>query len=96
MVSSPFTRPSAFVPLIMSLCALAIVLAHVALAGAAHEADEGAAAHVFQILIASQAPIIAFFAITALQRAPREALLVLAVQVAAIGAALAPVWYFNL
>lgn len=96
MDSSAFGRPSAYVPLIMSLIAFAIMLAHVVLVGTAREADEGAAAHLFQILIVSQAPIIAFFAITGLQRAPREALLVLAAQVAAIGAALAPLWYFNL
>ena len=34
-------KPSAFLPLAMSLTALAVVLGHVAMFGVAHEADEG-------------------------------------------------------
>jgi hypothetical protein len=56
-------RPSAFLPLAMSLAALAVVLGHVAMFGAAREADEGSAAHIWQILMAGQIPIMAFFAI---------------------------------
>jgi len=37
--------PSAYLPLAMSFAALATVLYHIAVFGAAHEADEGAAAH---------------------------------------------------
>ena len=47
-------RPSAFLPVAMSLVALIVVLANVALFGAHREADEGAAAHVFQFLVAVQ------------------------------------------
>ncbi len=89
-------RPSAFLPVAMSLAALAVVLGHVALFGAARQADEGAAAHVFQLLMAAQVPILAFFAIKWLPRTPREALPVLAVQVGAVLAALAPVFVLGL
>jgi len=89
-------QPSAFLPVAMSLVALALVLGHVALFGAAREADEGTAAHLFQLLMAAQVPIIMFFAIKWLPRSPRRALGILALQVAAAFAAFAPVFFFNL
>lgn len=95
-LSPMMKRPSAFLPVVMSLAALATVLVHVARFGAAREADEGTAAHVWQLLMLAQVPIIAFFAITWLPRAPREALPVLALQAAAALAALAPVFLLGL
>jgi hypothetical protein len=89
-------RPSAFLPVAMSLAALATVLGHVALFGAAREADEGTAAHVWQLLMVAQVPIMAFFAIKWLPRTFKEALQVLALQVGAALAALAPVFFLDL
>ncbi len=89
-------RPSAFVPVAMSVTALTLVLVHIAIFGPAREADEGATAHLWQILMAGQLPILAFFAIKWLPRAPRETLCVLALQAGAVLASLAPVVYFNL
>jgi DNA-binding CsgD family transcriptional regulator len=89
-------NPSAFIPLGMSFAALATVLVHIALFGVAREADEGAAAHIWQILMAAQIPIIVFFAIKWLPRTPRQALLVLALQAGAVLAALAPVFILKL
>ena len=80
----------------MSLAALAIVLGHIALFGVTREADEGAAAHLWQLLMAGQLPIVAFFAIKWLPRRPSQALLVLALQAGAALAALAPVYLLNL
>ena len=80
--------PSAFLPLAMSVAALAVVLGHVAVFGAAREADEGAAAHLWQLLMAGQVPLVAYFAIKWLPRAPRSVLAVLALQGAAVLAAL--------
>ena len=89
-------RPSAYLPLVMSLAALALVLGHVALYGVTREADEGAAAHLWQLLMAAQLPVIAWFAVTSLPRDPRRALGVLALQGAAVLAALAPVYFLGL
>ena len=89
-------EPSAFLPVAMSLGALATVLLHVARFGVVHEPDEGAAAHIWQLLMAAQMPIIAFFAIKWLPRDPRAALPVLALQVVAVLAALAPVFLLKL
>ena len=92
----PFARPSALVPLLLSLAALATVLGHIALFGTARQADEGAAAHLFQLLMISQLPIMAYFVARWLPRMPRQALVVLAVQGLAVLVACAPVWYFHL
>jgi hypothetical protein len=89
-------KPSAFLPIAMSLAALTIVLVQITFVGIAREADEGAAAHMWQLLMAGQAPIMAFFAIKWLPQIPRGALVVMAVQIAAALAALAPVYFLNL
>jgi hypothetical protein len=89
-------QPSAFLPIAMSLTALAIVLGHIALNGVAREADEGAAAHLWQILMAGQLPVLAFFAIRWLPRAPRQTAWVLALQAGAALASMAPVFFLNL
>jgi len=89
-------RPSALLPLAMSLTALALVLGHIAIYGAVREADEGATAHLWQILMAGQLPVLVFFAIRWLPRAPRPALGVLALQAGAVLASMAPVFFFNL
>lgn len=80
-------RPSGFLPIVMSLAALSLVLVHYARAGIVHEVDEGTEAHLFQLLMAAQVPVIAFFAVSSLSRAPRQGIPVLVLQaVAAIGA----------
>jgi hypothetical protein len=89
-------HPSAFLPVAMSFAALATVLAHVVIFGAVREADEGTAAHIFQLLMIAEVPIVAFFAIKWLPRFPRQVLQVLALQVGAALAALAPVFFLNL
>lgn len=71
-------QPSAYLPLVMSLAALTLVLGHAAIFGIVHEADEGTAAHVWQILMAAQLPIAAYLILKWLPRRPRESVQVLA------------------
>lgn len=85
-------HPSAFLPVVMSAGALATVLMFVALHGTAPQADEGAAAHIWQLLMAGQLPFVLFFAIKWLPRSPRQAALILGLQVGAALAAMAPVF----
>ena len=73
-------QPSTFIPLAMSLAALSMVLGYAAIFGIVHESDEGTAAHIFQLLMVVQIPIVAFFAIKWLPFAPRQTLKVLALQ----------------
>jgi len=89
-------KPSAFLPMTMSLTALAVVIAHVSIFGVTHEADEGTAAHIWQLLMAGQMPVLAFFAIKWLPRAPKQTLCVLALQAGAALASIAPVFFLNL
>jgi hypothetical protein len=67
----------------MSLAAMVLVVGHVALFGVVRQADEGAAARIFQLIMVAQAPIIAFFALRWLPRSPKETMLVLALQAGA-------------
>ena len=89
-------KPSAFVPLAMSLTALAWVLVSISMFGVVHEADEGASTHIWQLLMAGQLPISAYFLIRWLPRAPWQTLSVTALQVTAALAAAAPVFFLEL
>ena len=88
-------HPSAFLPVAMSLGALATVLIFVALHGTAPQADEGAAAHIWQLLMGAQALIVLFFAIKWVPRLPRQAVPILTLQVGAALAAMAPVFLLH-
>ncbi len=95
MILSVLKRPSAYLPLIMSAAGLALVLVHAARYGIVHDADEGTSAHLFQILMVAQVPIVAFFAITWLPQSPKPALLILALQAVAGIAAFAAVYFLT-
>ncbi|WP_263352231.1 hypothetical protein [Acidicapsa acidisoli] len=94
-------QPSAFLPLTMSLTALtmlaSVLICELIQNGQiVREADEGTVAHLWQILMAGQLPIIAFFAIKWLPRAPKPTLGILALQAGAALASMAPVYFLNL
>jgi hypothetical protein len=55
-------HPTGFLPIAMSLTALAIVLGHIAFFGTAREADEGTDALIWQLLMAGQLPVLLLFA----------------------------------
>ncbi len=91
----PVKQPSALAPMAMSLAALSLVLGHAAIYGIVHEADEGTAAHLFQILMAGQVPVIVYFAAKWLPKAPRQALQMLGLQLVAAMAAFASVYWLT-
>jgi hypothetical protein len=80
----------------LSIAGLLLIFGHVAVSGAGREADEGIEARLWWLLLAAQVPVVALFAISWLPRTPRMALLVLALQAAAVLANLAAVRFFNL
>ena len=88
-------HPSAYLPPAMSLGALATVMLFVASHGTAPQADEGTAAHTWQILMAGQAPIVLYFAIKWVPRSPRRGAIILVLQVVAALAAMAPVYLLH-
>jgi hypothetical protein len=85
-------HPSGFLPVLMSFGALATVLGYLAVHGPAPQSDEGAAAHIWQLLMAAQVPIVFFFAMKWVPASKRDALPVLGLQVGAALAAMAPVF----
>jgi hypothetical protein len=88
-------NPSAFLPVAMSLGALATVLSFLVMHGTAPQADEGAAAHIWQLLMAGQAPIVFYFALKWVPQSPRQAIPILALQIGAALAAMAPVYLLH-
>lgn len=85
-------QPSAWLPTAMSLAALVLVPGHAAMFGGVHEADEGTAAHVFQLLMAGQLPLVAYLALKWLPRVPGQTIRVLAPQASLALAACAAVY----
>jgi hypothetical protein len=90
------SNPSAFIPILMSVAALTLLLGGVAAGVVGRDADEGAIAHIWQLLIAGQLPLLAYFVIRWLPRVPRQTLYVLALQIGAALAAMAPVYFLGL
>lgn len=95
-VTALVRKPSGVIPIAMSALAFVTVMSAVTLFGAKPEPDEGAVAHIFQILIAGQLPFLAWFAFHWLRSDFRSAFSVMVLQGAAIAIALFPVWYFGL
>ena len=100
--SAMVRKPSAFLPLTMSFTALAVLAGAYIFGlstgegGLVREPDEGAIAHLWQLLMAGQLPVLLFFAIKWLPRAPKETMGVLALQLLAVLAAMAPVYFLHL
>ncbi len=82
---------SAWSPVIMSIGALALVGAQIAMHGTQPMRDEGALAHVWQMLVLGQVPIIGFFVFRWLRTYPRQGATVLIAQLLAAASALVPV-----
>ena len=89
-------EPSAVIPIAMSVVALTLVLGHLVAFGVVHEADEGAAAHIWQVLMVGQLPVVAYFGLKWFPRAPVRTLRVLALQALSFLAACVPVFWFKL
>ncbi len=81
----------------MSLTVLAIMLISIAMFGVpVREADEGTGAHLFQIWMVLEVLLVAFFAIKWLPGAPKQVLMVLALQIAAALLPMGIVFFLNL
>lgn len=83
-------RTAAIVPLLFSAIAFAVVIANM-VAGVAPQPDEDASAHIWQLLMAAQLPLVLLFVATADWRS-KTPFLVLGAQLLGIAIACAPVW----
>lgn len=97
-MNSLLRKPSAWVPIALSLGVWAMLGVALSLSPwpPVPEADEGVAAHIFQLWLVLEALLIPFFALVWLPQAPRETLAILALQVAAVLPPIIIVFYFNL
>jgi hypothetical protein len=95
MHSSAVRQASAIIPIAMSITALAVVLGHIWTSGTAPQPDEGTAAHIWQLMMVGQAPIILFYSMKWLPRTPRVAMAILAAQIGAALAAAFPVFWLG-
>ena len=90
-------KPSAWLPIALPLVVIALGLISVATHGVPHrEPDEGTGAHIFQIWLVLEVILIGFFGVKWLPRAPKPALVVLAIQICAALVVLAPVHFLGL
>jgi len=86
----------ALLPLAMTGTVVAAALIHaVQVGGFIREADEGTAAHLFQLLMPAQVPIIAIFMATQLPRRPGWTLCIFGLQLAAAVGLFAAVFIFE-
>ena len=76
-------KPTAFIPLLMSLAGIAMVFIHWAVVGIVPESDEGTLAHIFQVLMAAQIPVAVFFLLRWVDEKPKQTIQVIVLQAVA-------------
>jgi hypothetical protein len=81
-MSALLRMPSAWLPIVASIAALALIAVYVAAFGVVRNEDEGAPARIFQLLMVAQAIAIGYFAVRWVPEAPRPAVAIVALQVA--------------
>jgi len=96
MTRTQINRWTGVLPVAMSLAALAIVLIAVTTGWERYAADEGTAAHLFQLLIAGEVPLVLLFLLTSERGRMATIIRLAAIQVAAVALALGSVAYFRL
>ncbi|MDO8522455.1 MAG: hypothetical protein Q7S08_04185 [bacterium] len=103
-------KPSAWIPIALSLAMLTFILTLLAIQGVPtpsadgtcigtcgrQNKDEGVGAHLFQLWLVLEVLMIPFFAVKWLPRAPKQTLAVLAIQIIAVLATCFPVFYLEL
>ncbi|MBV9241403.1 MAG: hypothetical protein JO314_05275 [Acidobacteria bacterium] len=87
-------RPSSIIPIGMSALMIAVILWHFVRFGLVHQTDEGTAAHIFQILMPLQIPVIGCFAVRWLPVDPRWAAKVLTIQLLLFAGIIGVVFFF--
>jgi len=101
MSVSAFRAPSAWVPLALAACALAMLggylvtgphAPNIVVENGVPRQDEGVVAHLWQLLMLAQLVAIAVFLARWLPKAPRQATAMLALQALGLVAAALPVW----
>jgi len=82
-MNSILKKPSAWIPIVIPLIFFAYLVIYITIFGIVREEDEGTGAHLFQLWLVLEPLMIGFFAVKWLPRAPKQALLILALQIVA-------------
>ena len=96
MTRQDLNRLSGIAPVILSLLGFAIILVVVTTGWERHLPDEGAAAHLFQLLVVAQVPLFLLFLWTADWTRKRTIVAFLVCQAAALLLALGSLAFFRL
>jgi hypothetical protein len=70
---------SGLIPVVLSVAGVCLVLGHALVYGVTREADEGTAAHLFQLLALAQVPFLAYFFVRHVRERPVQSLPLLGV-----------------
>ena len=92
-------KPSAWLPIAIPLAFLAYILTYLAIQGVPTpdpNADEGTAAHLFQLWLVLEPFMLGFFALKWFSKSPKQTALILSIQIVAALAACAPVFLLKL
>lgn len=91
-------KPSSWVPIAMSVVAIALILGYVAIFGVNKRpnADEGAPARLFQLLMFSQLFVISYFIATNFPKKPKETAIIFLLQILAAASAVGLIFFLEL
>jgi len=89
-------KPSAWIPIVIPLIFFAYLVIYITIFGIVREEDEGTGAHLFQLWLVLEPLMVGFFAVRWLPRAPKQALLILALQIVAAFLPISVVFFFKL
>ena len=98
-MNATFKRPSAWIPIVMSLAMLAFILTLLSIHGIPapdENKDEGLGAHLFQLWLVIESVMIPYFAVRWLPQARKDAALILILQISFVLMACFPVFYLQL
>lgn len=95
-VISIIKKPSAWIPIVIPLIFFAYLIIYITIFGNVRQEDEGTAAHLFQLWLVLEPFMLGFFAIKWLPRAPKQALLILALQIIAALLPISVVFFLGL
>ena len=89
-------KPSAWIPIVIPLTFFAYLVVCISLFGIVQNADEGIAAHLFQLWLVFEPFLVGFFAVKWLPKARKQALFILLFQIIAALLPISVVFYFRL
>ena len=95
-MNSIIKKPSAWIPIVIPLVFFAYMVIYISIYGIVREKDEGTGAHLFQLWLVLEPFMVGFFAVKWLSQAPKQTLLILALQIIAALLPISVVFYFKL